>query len=208
MFSPTSPNAASEAPASADAGISNPDSSFRINNDVLNPGLSSTPNPNGSSVPTGAPLGKGGISRAMGKGMTSARMPIGKGKAGMGKQRAGFGTGKMGVGKLGRGKGSIGGKGLGLGKGKTGAKKHRKIVQDNIHGITKPSIRRLARRGGVKRMSGLIYEESRYSLRCFLEGVVRDSTTFTEHARRKTVTALDVVYALKRQGRTIYGFGH
>jgi len=27
------------------------------------------------------------------------------------------------------------------------------------------------------------------------------------HARRKTVTAMDVVYALKRQGRTLYGFG-
>ncbi|GJR81467.1 histone H4, partial [Tanacetum coccineum] len=31
--------------------------------------------------------------------------------------------------------------------------------------------------------------------------------TYTEHARRKTVTAMDVVYALKRQGRTLYGFG-
>merc|ERR1712157_715969 len=31
--------------------------------------------------------------------------------------------------------------------------------------------------------------------------------TYTEHAKRKTVTALDVVYALKRQGRTLYGFG-
>ena len=28
-------------------------------------------------------------------------------------------------------------------------------------GITKPAIRRLARRGGVKRISGLIYEETR-----------------------------------------------
>lgn len=26
-------------------------------------------------------------------------------------------------------------------------------------------------------------------------------------AKRKTVTAMDVVYALKRQGRTLYGFG-
>lgn len=26
-------------------------------------------------------------------------------------------------------------------------------------------------------------------------------------SRRKTVTALDVVYALKRSGRTLYGFG-
>jgi histone H4 len=44
-------------------------------------------------------------------------------------------------------------------------------------------------------------------LQVFLENVVRDAVTYTEHARRKTVTAMDVVYALKRQGRTLYGFG-
>ena len=74
-------------------------------------------------------------------------------------------------------------------------------------GITKPAIRRLARRGGVKRISGLIYEETRGVLKVFLENVIRDAVTYTEHARRKTVTAMDVVYALKRQGRTLYGFG-
>ncbi|XP_048537902.1 histone H4-like, partial [Triticum urartu] len=78
---------------------------------------------------------------------------------------------------------------------------------DNIQGITKPAIRRLARRGGVKRISGLIYEETRGVLKIFLENVIRDAVTYTEHARRKTVTAMDVVYALKRQGRTLYGFG-
>ncbi|KAF7300519.1 hypothetical protein HMN09_00936400 [Mycena chlorophos] len=93
----------------------------------------------------------------------------------------------------GRGKG-----GKGLGKG--GAKRHRKILRDNIQGITKPAIRRLARRGGVKRISGLIYEETRGVLKIFLENVIRDSVTYTEHAKRKTVTALDVVYALKRSG--------
>ncbi|OVA08191.1 Histone H4 [Macleaya cordata] len=100
----------------------------------------------------------------------------------------------------GRGKG-----GNGLGKG--GAKRHRKVLRDNIQGITKPAIRRLARRGGVKRISGLIYEETRGVLKIFLENVIRDAVTYTEHARRKTVTAMDVVYALKRQGRTLYGFG-
>ncbi|KAH7560932.1 hypothetical protein JRO89_XS10G0141800 [Xanthoceras sorbifolium] len=100
----------------------------------------------------------------------------------------------------GRGKG-----GKGLGKG--GAKRHRKVLRDNIQGITKPAIRRLARRGGVKRISGLIYEETRGVLKIFLENVIRDAVTYTEHARRKTVTAMDVVYALKRQGRTLYGFG-
>ena len=73
--------------------------------------------------------------------------------------------------------------------------------------LQKPAIRRLARRGGVKRISGLIYEETRGVLKVFLENVIRDAVTYTEHARRKTVTALDVVYALKRQGRTLYGFG-
>ena len=42
----------------------------------------------------------------------------------------------------------------------------------NCHpGITKPAIRRLARRGGVKRISGLIYEETRGVLKIFLENV-------------------------------------
>lgn len=82
------------------------------------------------------------------------------------------------------------------------------MMRDNILGITKPAIRRLARRGGVKRISGLIYDETRSVLKTFLDGVVRDAVTYTEHAKRKTVTAMDVVYALKRQGRTLYGFGY
>lgn len=71
----------------------------------------------------------------------------------------------------------------------------------------------------------MIYEETRGVLKTFLEGVIRDAVTYTEHAKRKTVTSLDVVYALKRQGReysprfsslkskliqvtgTLYGFG-
>jgi histone H4 len=48
----------------------------------------------------------------------------------------------------------------------------------------------------------MIYEETRGVLKTFLEGVIRDAVTYTEHAKRKTVTSLDVVYALKRQGRT------
>ncbi|XP_031456359.1 uncharacterized protein LOC116233526 [Phasianus colchicus] len=106
------------------------------------------------------------------------------------------------------GSGSMSGRGKGgKGLGKGGAKRHRKVLRDNIQGITKPAIRRLARRGGVKRISGLIYEETRGVLKVFLENVIRDAVTYTEHAKRKTVTAMDVVYALKRQGRTLYGFG-
>jgi histone H4 len=103
-------------------------------------------------------------------------------------------------GKTGKGKG-------GKGFGKIGAKRHgRKHTKEIILGITKPAIRRLARRGGLKRISALIYEETRNVLRTFLENVIRDAVTYTEHARRKTVTAMDVIYALKRQGKTLYGY--
>lgn len=104
--------------------------------------------------------------------------------------------------------GKTGGKG-GKGYGKLGVKRfnNNKTSKQVILGITKPAIRRLARRGGVKRIAADIYEETRVILRAFLDNVVRDSITYTEHARRKTVTAMDVVYALKRQGRTLYGFG-
>ena len=47
-------------------------------------------------------------------------------------------------------------------------------------------------KGGAKEEDGV--------LEIFLENVIRGAVTYTEHARRKTVTA-------KRQGRTLYGFG-
>ncbi|KAF8053996.1 hypothetical protein N665_1357s0005 [Sinapis alba] len=55
----------------------------------------------------------------------------------------------------------------------------------------------LTRRGEVKRISGLIYEETCGVLKIFLENVIHDAVTYTEHARRKTVTAMNVVYALE-----------
>ncbi|KAJ1193550.1 hypothetical protein NDU88_002847 [Pleurodeles waltl] len=54
---------------------------------------------------------------------------------------------------------------------------------------------------------GLIYVETRSVLKVFLENVIRDAVPYTEHAQRKTVTAMDVVCTLKRQGHTLYGFG-
>ena len=67
-------------------------------------------------------------------------------------------------------------------------------------------IRRLARRGGVKRISGLVYDETRLVLRNFLHTLLRDAISYTDHAKRKPVTAMDVVYAFKRQGKSLYGF--
>ncbi|KAH7417905.1 histone-fold-containing protein [Cadophora sp. MPI-SDFR-AT-0126] len=100
----------------------------------------------------------------------------------------------------GRGKGA---KGMGLGK---GSKRSRKVVRDTIQGVTKGDIRRLARRGGVKRISGGIYDEVRTQLKKRLEDILRVTVTVVEYQNRKTVTVMDVVFALKRLGRPIYGF--
>ncbi|KAI1707351.1 centromere kinetochore component CENP-T histone fold domain-containing protein [Ditylenchus destructor] len=97
--------------------------------------------------------------------------------------------------------------GRGKGKGLGGSKRHRNELRGNIQGITKGAIRRLARRAGVERISGLIYEDTRKVLKTFLENVLKDAVLYCEQAHRTTVSAMDVVYALKRQGRTVYGFG-
>lgn len=94
----------------------------------------------------------------------------------------------------------LGGKGIGKG----GAIRHRKLLKNTLDDITKPSIRRLARRGGVKRISGLMYHETRCVLLVFLKEVIHDAVAYTEHANRKTCTVLDVLYALQRRGRTLY----
>ncbi|KAI4842000.1 hypothetical protein E4T45_09252 [Aureobasidium sp. EXF-8846] len=96
----------------------------------------------------------------------------------------------------------VGGKGLG----KSTAKRHRKILRDNIQGITKGSIRRLARRGGVKRISATIYDEVRIALKTRLTMLLRDICAILESGMRKTITVPDVVFVLNRHGNPIYGF--
>jgi histone H4 len=75
-----------------------------------------------------------------------------------------------------------------------------------IQGISRPAIRRLARRGGVKRISGSIYAEARRLLQNFVTTLVETTVLYTDHARRTTVSARDVVHALSKLGRTLYGY--
>ncbi|KAG5999946.1 hypothetical protein E4U21_006098 [Claviceps maximensis] len=67
---------------------------------------------------------------------------------------------------------------------------------------------RLARRGGVKRISANIYEETRTALKERLEAVLRRCVIFVEYRQAKTVTVEDVIYALRQFGKPIYGFDY
>ena len=84
------------------------------------------------------------------------------------------------------------------------AKRHRKVYKNTE--LSKNDIRRVARRGGVKRISHGIYGTAQSVLREYLTRVLKDAIQYTDHANRKTVTPTDVVYALKRQGKHLYGY--
>ena len=67
---------------------------------------------------------------------------------------------------------------------------------------------RMARRGGVERISGLIYEEVWGVMKVFMEVIIHDAVLFAQYTHRKTVTPIDIIFALKQHGRNVYGFTH
>ncbi|KAJ4020574.1 hypothetical protein NW766_002063 [Fusarium irregulare] len=66
--------------------------------------------------------------------------------------------------------------------------------------------RRLARRGGVKRISASIYDEVRAALKARLETILQDCVIYVEYRNAKTVTVQDVIHSLGRLGRPLWGF--
>ena len=95
-----------------------------------------------------------------------------------------------------------------LGAGKGGAKRHRKVLRDNIQGITKPALRRLARRAGVKRISGLCYEDLRGVLKVFLENQLRTIVAVAEYGRVKTIGMKQVLTGSKLNGIQLFLAAH
>lgn len=79
--------------------------------------------------------------------------------------------------------------GRGLGGGNKPKKVHREVLQ----GITKPSLRRLARRAGVKRIEGGVYEELRKILKERMIDIITDSLEFTLYRRGKLVLLDDII---------------
>ena len=89
---------------------------------------------------------------------------------------------------------------------KPGMKHVRKVLRNSIHGIAKAAFCRMVRHGGVQRMLGNVFEESRGVLKIFLEHVIKDAIIYATYCHRKTITAMDVIFALKRHGRLLYRF--
>eukprot|EP00931_Biecheleriopsis_adriatica_P102978 TRINITY_DN77874_c0_g1_i1.p1 TRINITY_DN77874_c0_g1~~TRINITY_DN77874_c0_g1_i1.p1 ORF type:complete len:231 (-),score=71.32 TRINITY_DN77874_c0_g1_i1:44-700(-) len=94
-----------------------------------------------------------------------------------------------------------------IGKGgATGRATAARRVQQQLKGISKPDLRRLARKAGVQRMANTIYDEAREALAGFLGNVLGDTAVYTEHAKRKVVVPSDVLLSLRRRGKILYGY--
>ena len=107
----------------------------------------------------------------------------------MGKAMHGFGKMRGKMGKQ-RGKGGL-----------------RVVDIDNWKGLTDPAIRRLLRKGGVTRTNADIYDEARDVTKSFLRMILKDAIAYTDHGRRKTITAVDIKYSLDRNKIKYYPCG-
>ncbi|EED23283.1 histone H4, putative [Talaromyces stipitatus ATCC 10500] len=75
--------------------------------------------------------------------------------------------------------------------------RRRRSNRDVLQGITRHAIRRLTRRGGIKRMSASIYPEIRFVLKERLKTIIRNlvlvlESSATPNHERKTITTTDV----------------
>ena len=91
------------------------------------------------------------------------------------------------------------------GAGKAGAKRHKKMFANSIKGITKPALRRLARRAGCKRVSAQIFESARDVCKAFCESVVFYALMYKDCFKRSTISLKDVNFALRKRGYQVLG---
>lgn len=73
----------------------------------------------------------------------------------------------------------------------------RKIYRDNVQGLTKPAIQRLAHKAGVKSLQGLMYEEIRYDIKRDIESVMSVAGTSMFTRRARTLSVDDVIRGIE-----------
>jgi histone H4 len=73
-------------------------------------------------------------------------------------------------------------------------------AKSSRHPISRAALKRISlRTGHVGSHSGLVAGELRTQTKLFLEAVVRDTVTYSDHARRRTIKEDDVRHALERR---------
>ena len=90
--------------------------------------------------------------------------------------------------------------------GSVGLRNKNKTKLRQLVGFKGPTLRRLARRGGVKRISKKVYDTVNGVAVNMLEDIVRSSMIVSSHAGRKMISLKDVLYTLSQKNCSLYGF--
>lgn len=86
----------------------------------------------------------------------------------------------------------------------SGGKRFHEQFVSKRNDITKPAMRRLARRSGVRRIAEPVYKTAREIINKFLKDILRQSYAVTIGAKRKTLQFDDVVHVIKNVDKTTY----
>ena len=87
-----------------------------------------------------------------------------------------------------------------------GFKRHQHQPRDIVKGISRGSIRRMALRAGVKRISRGCEVRMRQQLIRYVNTLTRDSLVYASYAKRKTVYLRDALAALLYHNQNVLGF--
>ena len=74
------------------------------------------------------------------------------------------------------------------------------MLTNNIMGMSKPMIRRLCLRSGIKRVSSNVYETVRTNMQAFVDNALDAALVFTRRMKHNTVTQDDIVRGLAAKG--------
>lgn len=75
-----------------------------------------------------------------------------------------------------------------------------KFMHDARAEIAAPALKRLARRGGVKRISGLVFDTARVAIDSMITEVIKHAELITTHNQVKTVSTAFMTYAIQDCG--------
>jgi histone H3/H4 len=79
----------------------------------------------------------------------------------------------------------------------------RRHTHGSLEELEQPGLRRLAQKGGVKRMDKSSYEQLRGHMKFHLENIIRMAVASAQLENRKTIKPKDVQFALGQLGESI-----
>jgi histone H4 len=94
----------------------------------------------------------------------------------------------------------------GIGQG--GSRRHRRVLRDNIQGLKKASMQRMAHKAGVFSLSGMCYEELRGITKVTMESLIKNAIMISRHQKRKTVSLEDMLDAIHHTTGKKFAYTH